>query len=336
MKKFLVVLLVLLIAVTGLWAAGKAESADSEEKVTVFRAGIANPDGHPLVEAIKDFGNILEKKSEGRFKIDLFPGGQLGDHKTHVTSLQTGALDMYMIMGGFLVDYGAEKLSVMMLPYLFDSVDHARAVHKSPIGQEVLDAIQEAGTRLVGIGMYQESSRHFFFTDDPVDSIADMAGLKIRAQPGLIYETLLTSFGCSVVPVSFGELYSALQTGVVDGGEQPLSGYYANRFHEVAPYYLLDGHETSPNYVIFSELTWNSLSADDQALIKEAFAESVENFNESSAASDAEIMEKLVEEGVTIIEPADPQEWAEAAASLYQTIAPDYADMIEKIRNTAY
>lgn len=336
MKKLLVIMLIMLVAATGLWAAGKSESATSAQKVTVFRAGIANPDGHPLVEAVKDFGAILEEKSEGRFKLDLFPGGQLGDHKTHITSLQTGALDMYMIMGGFLVDYGAEKLSVMMLPYLFENVDHARAVHKSPIGQEVLDAIQQAGTRLVGIGMYQESSRHFFFTKKAVDSIEDMKGLKIRAQPGLIYETLLTSFGCSVVPVSFGELYSALQTGVVDGGEQPLSGYYANRLHEVAPYYLLDGHETSPNYVIFSELTWNTLSAEDQALIREAFAQSVENFNKSSAASDAQIMKKLVEEGVTIIEPKNPKEWADAAASLYDVIAPNYADMIQAIRNTAY
>jgi len=336
MQKVFAVLLILVVSTLGLWASGSNESSASGQQVTVFRAGIINPDGHPLVEAVRDFGKILEEKSEGRFKIDLYSGGQLGDHKTNITSLQTGALDMYMIMGGLLVDYGVEKLSVMMLPYIFDNVDHARAVHRSPIGQEVLDSIQQAGTRLVGLGMYQESSRHFFFTDKAVDSIAEMQGLKIRVQPGLIYETLLTAFGASVVPVAFGELYSALQTGVVDGGEQPLSGYYANRLHEVAPYYLLDGHETSPNYVLFSELTWNKLSAEDQALIREAFAESVENFNSSAAATDAEIMEKLLEEGVTVIEPSYPQEWKDVAASLYETIAPKYADMIQAIKNTAY
>lgn len=338
MRKAITVIALIAISSALVWAGGSSEavSDDGTPETTVFRAGIQNPDGHPLVEAMKDFAEILKEKSDGRYEIEFYAGGQLGDHRTHITSMQTGALDVYMIMGGFLVDMGVDVLGVMMLPFLFDNVEHARAVQEGPIGQQVLDSIQEAGTRLVGIGMYQEASRHFFFTRRPVTTIDEMRGLKIRVQPGTIYERLLTSFGSSVVPVSFGELYSALQTGVVDGAEQPYSGFYANRFHEVSPYFLLTGHETSPNYVLFSELTWNRLSEEDRALIVESFNESVAGFNRASAESDREIVEKMLEAGVEILEPADPQEWQDAAIPLYEEFAPDYGDLIEQIRNTSY
>lgn len=341
MKRFTVLVMVI-FCVTGLLFAGgqqeggQQKEGDDEVEKIVFRSGLNNPDGHPLVEAMKEFASILNEKSDGRMDIEFYPGGQLGDKKTHITSLQTGTLDIYMIMGGFLSDYGVDVLNVPMLPYIFDSVEHARAVHKSEIGDMILDSIQESGIRMVGIGMYQEASRNFFFTDRRVTSIDDMEGLKIRAQAGSIYEKLLESFGCSVVPVAFSELYSALQTGVVDGAEQPYSGYYANNFHEVAPYYLLDGHETSPNYVIFSELTWNSLSEADQELIVESFDESVASFNKMSAEKDQEIIAELKDAGVEILEPDNLDNWKEAAIPLYKEFAPDYGDLIERIQNFDY
>lgn len=340
MKKLIVLLLLVTLGFVSLSAAGKQdagnEASSGEMRTMVLRFGINNPDGHPLVEASKEFGAILEKKSGGKYKIEYYTNGQLGDKKTHMTALQTGTLDFYMIMGGFLSDYGVKLLNVPMLPYLFDGVDHARAVQAGPIGEKLLSAIQEAGTKLVGIGMYQEASRNFFFTDNPVTAIVDMQGLKIRAQVGSIYEKLLESFGCSVVPVAFSELYSALQTGVVDGAEQPYSGYSAKHFYEVAPYFLLDGHETSPNYVIASELTWSKFPEADKKMIVDSFNESVANFNKMSGQKDLEIIAELKSAGVTFLEPDNLQEWKDAAVPLYPVFAPGYEDLIKEIQNTKY
>lgn len=339
MKKIFLIFLAVLTIPSIAFSEGQQDSmsqGSSSEETTVLRCGLNNPDGHPLVEAMKDFGSILEEKSNGRFKVEFYPGAQLGDKKTHMTSLQTGAVDMWMVMGGFLSDYGVDIMNVMMLPYLFNDVEHARAVQASPIGNQVLDSIQKYGTRTVGIGMYQESPRNFFFAKKPITSTTEMKGAKIRAQAGSIYVDLLESFGASVVPVAFSELYSALQTGVVDGAEQPYSGYYSNKLYEVAPYYLEDGHEISPNYVLFSEMTWKTLSQDDQNLIRECFKESVKNFNELSAKKDQEIVEELKASGVQFLQVKDLEVWNTNAVSLYNTFAPGWEDLIKEIQDFKY
>lgn len=348
MRRIVLLVFLVLFVIAGAWAGGQTESGEmegsaegagasgGETESTVLRIGLNLPEQHPLADAWKDFASILKEKSNGRFEAEFFFNAQLGDKQTHMTMLQTGSLDMWMIMGGFISDYGAEIVEVFMLPYIFDGVEHARAVHNSSIGQEVMDGIAESDARVVAVGMFQEASRNFFFTDREVTSIDDMEGLKIRAQPGSIYEALLESFGGSVVPVAFSELYSALQTGVVDGAEQPYSGYESKKFYEVAPYYLLDGHETSPNYALFSKMNWNALSTADQRLIKESMDEAIENYNAISADVDQQIIDKLKEEGVVFLEPDNIQEWKDAAQPLYDEFAPGYGDLIDRIQNFDY
>ena len=338
MKKLITSFFALTLTCSYVWPNGQGDTGTADEfmEVTVLRIGLAHNEGHPLVDAWKDFGRILNEKSDGRYEVEFFLNGQLGDKQTHMTMMQTGSLDMWMIMGGFLGDYGTKLVEVMMLPYLFDNVAHARAVHQSDIGQKVLADIQSSGTKVVGIGMFQEASRNFFFTEAAVNSIEDMAGLKIRAQAGSIYEPLLESFGGSVVPVAFSELYSALQTGVVDGAEQPYSGYYSKKFYEVAPYFLLDGHETSPNYALFSEMSWNSISIEDQNLIKESMHKAIMNYNTVSTKIDEEIIRKMKDAGVVFTEPTDIDKWKAVAEPLYEEYAPGYGDIIEAIKNTKY
>lgn len=344
MRRLTTAAFLLLFVVFGVWAGGQGESgemgdsaaADTDMEPTVLRIGLNLPQQHPLSDAWKDFASILEEESDGRFEAEFFFNAQLGDKQTHMTMLQTGSLDMWMIMGGFISDYGAEIVEVFMLPYIFDGVEHARAVHNSPIGQEVMDGISESDARVVAVGMFQEASRNFFFADREVTSIDDMQGLKIRAQPGSIYEPLLESFGASVVPVAFSELYSALQTGVVDGAEQPYSGYNSKKFYEVAPYFLLDGHETSPNYALFSKINWNALSAEDQTLIRESMDQAIQNYNAISADVDAQIIEELEAQGVIFLEPDNIDNWKEAARPLYGEFAPGHGDLIERIQDFDY
>lgn len=323
-------------------ASGQAGEKSTEGNKTsqfekkVFKVGLNNPESHPLCQGIKKFGEILEEKTDGQLSLEIYYGGQLGDKATHLQSLQTGVLDMYMIMSGTLVDYGAKDLKVFTFPYLFDNLEHARATQSSEIGKKLINSIQESGTKMVGLGTYQESGRNYFFTKKPAASIADLKGLKIRCQEGSIYLETMETFGASPVSIAFSELYSSLQTGMVDGAEQPLSGFYTNQFHEICKYYLMDEHEISPNIVLFSELTWNKLSTEEQSVIQEAFDESVGYFNELSDASDKDIMSKLEEAGVEIIQPADPEEWRTAVEGIYEKYAVDYMDIIDEIRGVTY
>jgi tripartite ATP-independent transporter DctP family solute receptor len=239
-------------------------------------------------------------------------------------------------MSGTLVDYGAKDLKVYTFPYLFDNLKHARAVQKSEVGQKLLDSIQKSGTKMVGLGTYQESGRNYFFTNKAVKSISDLKGMKIRCQEGSIYTETMQVFGASPVSISFSELYSALQTGIVDGAEQPLSGFYSNQYYEVCKNYLMDGHEISPNIVLFSEISWNKLKPEEQKVIKEAFDESVTYFNDLSDKSDAETLNKMKEKGVQIIEPSNPQEWRDAVKGIYTKYASEYQSTIDAIRAVKY
>ena len=162
-----------------------------------------------------------------------------------------------------------------------------------------------------------------------------MKNLQIRCQEGSVYYDAVEAMGAYAEAVTFSELYSALQSGVVDGAEQPLSGFVSNSFQEIAKYYVMDGHEISPNLILFSEATWNKLSEDDQAIIQEAFNESIPFFEELSDSQDADYLQQIKDAGVEVID-VDVAEWQEACSSVYDTYGEEYADTIDAIKNFEY
>lgn len=283
--------------------------------------------------SVTEFGKILEQKSNGRIKIQVFPGGQLGDKKTQIQSLQTGALDMFMTRPNVLVDYNISKMKVLPLPYIFRDLEHGRAVLDSEIGNELLSSIAEADVKMVGVGFYLESPRNFFFTDKKVTKISDMKGLKLRVPKNSMNIDMVKAFGASPTPTAYSELYSALQTGVVDGAENPVSGYYANKFYEISKNYTLDGHDNSPNVIIMSEITWNKLSDGDKKLIIDSFNESKGYFRKLSEQKDKEAYDNLKKNGVEVLEVADPQEWRDAVKPIYEKYGAEYKDLIKKIQD---
>jgi tripartite ATP-independent transporter DctP family solute receptor len=333
LKKVLRISVFCLILIFGVSLTITGYAKDTKGKNIVFRCGLVNPDSHPLVKAMAKFGEILDKDSKGRLKLDIYSGGQLGDKRTHFQALQTGALDLFMTMPGMLVDYKVDAMKVFLLPYLFDNIQQARAVEKNAIGQKMLAGIQASGCRMVGIGYYQESPRNFFFTQKPVTKLADLKGMKIRAQAGSMYVELMKAFGASATPIAFSELYSALQTGVVDGAENPLSGYYSNKFYEVAKYYLLDGHEMSPNIILFSEMVWKTLTPADQKLIILSFNKSVGYFEKISAANDRRIIKDLKSRKVHILKVADPANWRRVVKPIYKKYGKGQEQLIAEIQN---
>lgn len=315
-------------------ADGTAETAAEGESYT-FKFALQNGENHPLCQGIAKFGETLEEKSGGRIKLELFYSGSLGDKASTVQGLQTGTIDAAMLMSGVIADYGSEKLGVFTLPYLFDSVAHARAFENSDAGRDLLDTVQSSGSKMVCIGAYQESARNYFFTKKRVEKPEDMKNMLIRCQEGSIYYDSVEAIGAAAESVAFSELYSALQSGVVDGAEQPLSGFVNNAFQEVSKYYVMDQHEISPNLILFSEVTWNRMSDADRQMIQEAFAESVPYFEELSDSKDKEYLQTIKDSGTEIID-VNIAEWQEACSSVYDKYGSKYADIIEQIKSTKY
>lgn len=299
----------------------------------VLKFALQNGENHPLCQGVAKFGEILEEKSGGRITLDLAYSGSLGDKATTVQGMQTGTIDAAMLMGGVIADYGCDQLKVFSLPYLFTSVTQARNFEKSDAGRALLDTVQSSGTRIVCIGAYQESARNYFFKDTRVEKPEDMKGLQIRCQEGSIYSDAIEALGAYSETITFSELYSAIQSGVVDGAEQPLSGFVNNAFQEVSDYYVLDQHETSPNLILFSEVTWNRLSDADKALVMEAFNESVPFFEEISDAKDAEYLQTIKDSGTEVIE-VNVADWQAACSSVYDKYGEEYKDIIDAIRST--
>jgi tripartite ATP-independent transporter DctP family solute receptor len=311
----------------------KPAESEKKEKI-VLKFGELNPDTHIVTMSIREFGRILEEKTDGRITVEVFPSGQLGDQQTMIQSLQMGALDLYRTNPSYLADLGMAKMNVLHLPFLFKDVEHAWRVIDSPIGQEFLDVINESDSKMVGLGYLAESPRNFFFKDKVVTKVEDMKGLKIRVPNSQMYLDIVETFGASPTPIAYSELYSALQTGVVDGAENPIVGYYTNNFHEVAPNYTLNGHEFAPSVVIVSELTWNSLDAEDQQILKDAMKETEKYMHNLAVEKDEEALKALKEAGVTISELEDPEKWVEMVKPLYEKYGADYLDVIGKIQQT--
>lgn len=319
----------------------KTDAAEADSKETpagesyTLKFALQNGETHPLCQGVAKFGEILEEKSEGRIKLELFYSGTLGDKASTVQGMQTGTIDAAMLMSGVIADYGCDELGVFTLPYLFDSVAHARAFEKGGDGKALLDTVQSSGSSMVCVGAYQESARNYFFTKKRVEKPADMKNMQIRCQEGSIYYDSVEAVGAFAQSVAFSELYSALQSGVVDGVEQPLSGFVNNAFQEVAKYYVMDQHEISPNLILFSEVTWNRLSPEDQQLIRDCFEESVPYFEELSDAKDEEYLQTIKDSGTEVID-VNVAEWQEACASVYDKHGQSYAKVIEQIKNTKY
>lgn len=331
MKKIILAVLIALVVMGFVFANGASEASSAEQKI-VLKFALQNGQAHPLCQGVAKMAELIEQKSNGRITVELFYSGALGNKQATVQGLQTGTIDAAMLMGGVIADYGADVLKVFTLPYLFESVAQARAFEKSEYGKAIFESVQSSGSRIVCLGSYQESARNFFFTKKDVKSPADLKNLMVRCQEGSVYYDTMEAMGANVQSIAFSELYSALQSGVVDGAEQPLSGFVSNSFHEICKHYTVDQHELSPNLILFSEVTWSRLSEADQKLIREAYEESVPFFEELSDAKDAEYLKAMEEAGV-VITRVDAAEWQAACQSVYDKYGVQYAEIISQIKN---
>lgn len=293
------------------------QAADEIGEVTLSYAEL-NPDAHPMGIVAHYFADKVKELSNGKMTINVYTSGMLGSEKECLQAMQIGggSCDMFRGNTNSLIDYGCEKLNLFGMPYTFRNREHLWNVLESDIGEGFLSEPQEKGTRLRGMFYTEEGARHFF-TTNPVTDITSFKGLKLRVPKTELMSETVKAIGIEPTPVDWAELYSSLQTGVVDGAEQPYAGYYNNKFYEVAPYYILDGHTYSPGIVLMSDAVWNRLSPEQQKVLVEAGKATQAFCKKNAAKIDEETLENI-KKVATVIEVKDAKPWQDATAPVIE------------------
>lgn len=315
---------------------GGAEMSGKEDKAVepdlVLCYGEVNSEAHIMTKAAEYFAEEVERLSEGKIAVEIYPSGQMGDDARCYRAMQMGALDLYRGNSASLAECGNPMVSALALPYIFRDREHFWKVCDSPLGQEILDDIQVTAKGMKGIAYLDEGARNFFTREKPVTRVEDMKGLNIRMQLSGLMEDTVAALGARAVPIAYVELYTALQSGSVDGAENPPVSYYYNKFYEVAPYYVKDGHTYAPGVILISEITWNTLTEEERQVILEAARRTQAYNREEIDRADNKAYEALERAGVQILEPEDKDAWGKAMEPVYQKYGAPFLDLIEEIR----
>ena len=286
---------------------------------------------HSVHKAMVKMGEDLKEISGGKMQLEIYPSQQLGTERECIELLQIGSLDMTKVSVGVMENF-APLMKVFGLPYLFKDRAHSFQVLDGPIGEELLDE----GIRywIKGLAYYDAGSRSFYTKDKPVRTPDDLKGLKIRVMESVTAMDMVKSLGGSPTPISWGELYTSLQQGVVDGAENNPPSFYLSRHYEVCKYYALDEHTVLPDVLIIGTHIWNRLSDQEKAWLNQAVDASVAYQRALWAEAEKEALEEVQKAGVTVIRP-DKSIFSKEVESVYSEYEKDEAigDLIERIKN---
>ena len=235
MKRFLAVLAVIAVAASTLPAAAAPQM--------VLRLGETHVADYPTTRGDLEFSRLVEERTGGRIRIEVYHGKQLGEEKAVIEQVQFGAIDFTRVSISPLAAF-APAFDALQMPYLYRDEDHMWKVLNGPIGEEFLNSLEPAD--FVGLCWYDSGARNFYNSRREIKSVADLKGLKIRVQESKLMMGLVSALGAVPTPMPFGEVYSALQTGVIDGAENNWPSYFSTSHYEVAKYFTLDGHTRVP------------------------------------------------------------------------------------------
>ena len=307
-------------------------AALAEEPVTLTYAEVNPVEGTVVGDVALAFKAKLEELSGGAVVVDIQASGVMGDEKTVLANILGGdtSVDIVRISAFALNQYGAQKSVFLTLPYVFTSEDHYWNFVSSDLAKEFLAESKEVGLPFNGLAYGEEGFRHFFSKTE-IQTIEDLKGLKIRVSDDPIMTGMIAGLGAAFTPVSFGELYSALQTGVVDAAEQPITNYLSNSFQEVAPYLLKDGHTLGTIELIATDAALAKLTEEQQAMVQEAADYAMQVCKESVTAKQAEAEKTLIDGGYHVIEVEDKTPWQEATKDVLNANIAGMEDIYEQI-----
>ncbi|MGD0847107.1 TRAP transporter substrate-binding protein DctP [Bradyrhizobium sp.] len=297
-----------------------------------FKASDVQPVGYPTVVATENLGRKLEAATNGRLSVKMYPSMQLGGEKETIEQTQIGAIQLLRVSAGTLGPI-VDDINVVNMPFLFSNMAHAEKFMDGPIGQELLDKITaNANAQLVALCWMNSGARSLYNTKHPVKTIADVKGLKFRVIGNPIFIDMMNSLGGNGVAMGYDQVFSALQTGVIDGAENNPPSYVFSNHYTAAKYYSLTEHLVIPEVLVFSKRAWSALSADDQDLIRKFAREAQMEERVLWNQYEQQAMEKAKAAGCEIIEIADKTPFQNAVKPVWEKYGPKYQEMITRIR----
>ena len=257
-----------LVAAVALSALGAASAQDIKERS--FKLAQQNPKGHPLVTGAERFAEIVAARSGGKIKINLFPGGVLGGDAPTVSALQGGTVEITVLNSGILASQ-VKDFEVFDFPFLFANAKEADAVVDGPFGAKLHTKLADKG--IVGLAYWELGFRNITNGKRAINKVEDLEGLKLRVIPNAINVDWVKAVGANPTPMAFPEVYAGLESKAIDGQENPISVILANKFFEVQKHMVLSNHQYNPQSMIFSKKVWDTLSATEQKILKDAAVE---------------------------------------------------------------
>ena len=311
--------------------AGDAAAAASDPKVTLVYAEV-NPLDTIVGQTGSHFKEKVEELTGGSVVVDVQASGVLGSENDVLDAILGGStsIDISRISAFALTSYGCNKSKLLSIPFTFENRAHFWNFANSELAPEFLNEPQELGLPVRGIFYGEEGFRHFF-TVKPVSGIADFKGLKLRVSNDPVMNGMVEGLGANPTVVSFGELYSALQTGVVDGAEQPIANYKSNAFPEVANNLILDGHTLGAVQAVITDNAWNKLTENQQTAVMEAAADTQAFNADLSETAENKVLDELKSSGCNVVDVPDKTPWQEACAKVISENTSDQAELYQQL-----
>lgn len=307
-------------------------TASRQVAATEFRSTDVHPDGYPTVEAVKFMSQRLAQLSGGKYSIKVFPNGTLGNEKDTIEQTRLGALAMTRVNIAPLNSICRTSL-VPTMPFLFRTTAHMRAVLDGPVGDEILKGCESAG--LIGLAFYDSGARSLYTVRKPIKSIADVKGLKVRVQASDMWVALVQAMGANATPMPFGEVYTALKTGLVDAAENNIPSYESSRHFEAARFYARTEHSMAPEVLLFSKRVWDRLSTTEQNMLRQAARESTAVMRKNWDEREARSLAAIKAAGVTIVD-VDKRSFEQAMLPVYDKFINDaqLKSLVQRVRAT--
>lgn len=319
-----------LVTVVGAMALSAAMLASAQ--TMVLKAHDTHPAGYPTVVAVESMGKKLEAATTGRIKVQMFPGAVLGQEKEAVEQVQIGAIQLARISLG-VVGPVAPDVDVFNMPFVFRDINHMRAVIDGPIGAELLDKVSNSPARLIALGWMDGGARSLY-TKKMVKTPADLKGVKVRMMGNPLFVDTMNAMGGNGISMAYGEVFSALQTGVIDGAENnPPSMFTSNHYTTGTKFYAQTNHLIIPEILVMSKVAWDKLSADDKALMKKVAREAQMEQRSLWDKSVADYSGKLKAAGVEFV-AVDQKLFYDATAPVRAKYGAKFADLMKRIDAT--
>ena len=297
----------------------------------VMRLAETHPQDYPTTKGDYEFARLVKERTNGRIVVEVFHSKQLGEEAAVIEQVQLGAIDMTRVSISAVSSF-VRDLDAFQLPYLYRDADHMWKVLNGPIGEEILK--KHEAFNFVGVGWFESGSRNFY-TKKPVKTVGDLKGMKIRVQQAPLMVGMVEALGAVATPLPYGEVYSALQTGVVDGAENNWPSYLTTSHFEVAKYWISDEHTRVPEITVGSKKVFDKMSKEDRAIVLKAMKDA-QPFQFKLWVDFEKVAEKAVRDKgsvITQVSPQEKQKFMDAMKPVYAKQSPEIMAVVKKIRD---